>query len=390
MRVLFVHNRYQLAGGEERVFESEIAMLKSRGHIVETYEEDSATIRGVFNKLVVAFGFAFSFGSYFRIRKLIKQFKPDVVHVHNYFPKISPSVFYVCKNLGVPVVHTLHNYRSICPTGLLFYEGSVNESSVNSGPFWAVRHRVYRNSLLATLVLACSIYIHRRLNTWSKAVDKFIALTDFQRNKFIEAGWPADKIGVKPNFADSGAFRLNISSTISEQYCLFVGRLSEEKGVRDLLTAWEGVACKLKIVGDGPLLEFVKNNKPSNVELLGAQCKRKVSELMSGAAIQIVASTCYEAFGLVVVEAYSCGTPVIAPKLGGLSDLVIDGKTGALYRAGEPADLRKTVNRLLKDKANLFELRLNAIEFFDSYYTEDKNYDQLIRIYSDARGVGYS
>jgi len=377
-----IHNRYHLKGGEDRVFEEEVSMLKQQGHFVELYEEDSAKITGAFATLMVALGLIFSIPSYRRVRQAIKQHKPDVVHVHNFFPLISPSVFYACSSLGVPVVHTLHNYRTICPTGLLLHEGKVNERSIKEGPFWTVPHKVYRGSLIGTLLLAVSISVHRHIGTWRNKVDRYVALTQFQRDKFVEAGWPADKIRVKPNFAQDRSLGEG-DSRKSGGFTLFVGRLSHEKGVDLVLEAWEQIDLPLKIVGDGPLMDSLNSSAKRNVEPLGHLAKEDVYRLMAQADLLVVASKCYEAFGLVIVEAFSCGTPVIAPALGGMPEIIQDGENGLLFEPGNVSDMQSKIVELTSNPERLERMGARARETYLSRYTESQNCEMLVTIYEE-------
>lgn len=382
MRVLVVHNRYQLPGGEERVVESEIAMLESHGHDVKLLEELSSDIKRPIEKIKAAFGFIFSISTYRKIVEAIDDFNPNVVHVHNYFPLVSPSVFYACKYKSVPVVHTLHNYRSICPTGLLFHEGRIDETSIRGNPFFWVRYKVYRNSGIATFILALSIFLHRFLGTWTTKVDRFIALTEFQKEKYILAGWPERKIVVKPNFCDNLPDDLD-SNANTGRYAIFVGRLSHEKGLDTILEAWTKINFPLKIVGEGPLEDELLKKGPRNVDFLGKKSQASVYKLMSDADFLIVSSKCYEAFGLVVVEAFSCGTPVIAPALGGLPELVRDGANGLLYRPGDSVDLAACIQRMV-DEPEL-RTKMSEIARRDSLekYSEPVNYAVLMSIYND-------
>jgi len=377
-----IHNRYHLKGGEDRVFEDEVSMLRQQDHVVELYEEDSAKITGAFATLMVALSLIFSIPSYIRVRKTIKRHKPDVVHVHNFFPLISPSVFYACSSLGVPVVHTLHNYRSICPTGLLLHEGKVNERSVKEGPFWTVPHKVYRSSLIGTLLLAVSIFVHQRIGTWRNKVDRYLALTQFQRDKFVEAGWPADKIRVKPNFAQDRSLSEGDNGK-SGGFTLFVGRLSHEKGVDLLMEAWEQIDSPLKIVGNGPLMDTLNSSANINVECLGHLAKEDVYRLMAQADLLVVASKCYEAFGLVIVEAFSCGTPVIAPALGGMPEIIQDGENGLLYEPGNVSDMQTKIVELASNPERLERMGARARETYLRRYTESQNCEMLVTIYEE-------
>lgn len=384
MKILIIHNWYHLRGGEDGVFDAEVRMLRSYGHDVETLEEHSKGISGVLDKALVALNLIFSPRSYFRVKRALRSFNPDIVHVHNFFPLITPAVFFACRNAGIPVVQTLHNFRPICPTGLLLYNNKIEERSLKGSPFWSVKYRVYRNSFIGTFFLASSIYLHRVLGTWKNQVDGFIALTEFQKYKYVEAGWPEAKFYIKPNFVDDVGGDANCHSGDDRSYCIFVGRLSEEKGIDDLLSAWESIKYPLKIVGEGPLEEKVKNCSNPYVEYLGVKSKEDVYHLMRQANLLIMASRWYEGFPLVLLEAYSCATPALVPALGSMQDIVVNLETGAHYRAGSATSLAQIASNLLQNSESLVEMGGRARRAYEEKYTEQKNCQQLLDIYTEV------
>lgn len=381
MRILVVHNRYHLRGGEEGVYEAEVEMLRNKGHEVEVYEEHSENIVSFIDKVIAGINQIFSVRTYRRMRRKITEFEPEIVHVHNFFPLISPSVFYACKREGVPVVQTLHNFRAICPTGLLLFNGEVEERSIVQGPFWAVRHAVYRNSKIGTTLLALSIYLHRRIGTWRVQVDQFIALTEFQREKYVSAGWPRDRFSVKPNFVDPPLEGSSVNQNQATGYCIYIGRISEEKGVRDLVEAWTDIDYPLKIVGDGPLLEHLKSEENPNIEWLGHKSKEEVYGLLRGADLKIMASRWYEGFPLVLLESFACSTAALVPRIGGLPDIVSNGQTGLVFEPGDISDLRLKVKEAIRDREALIQMGLNAQQQYLYRFTKEQNYQYLVNIY---------
>ena len=382
MKILVVHNRYHLRGGEEGVYEAEVAMLRLNGHEVEVYEDRSDKIVSFLDKVVAGINQIFSIRSYLAVKRKIGQFQPDIVHVHNFFPLISPSVFYACKRAGVPVVQTLHNFRPICPTGLLLFNGQIEERSIVGSPFWAVRHAAYRNSKIGTALLALSIYIHRRIGTWRREVDQFIALTDFQCEKYVSAGWPREKFSVKPNFVDPPLAELPDTKNLTKGYCIYIGRVSEEKGVRDLVEAWREIDYPLKIVGDGPLAEVLKSEENPRIEWLGHRSKEDVYRLIKSADLAIMASRWYEGFPLVLLESFACSTPALVPRIGGLPDIVLEGKTGFLFEPNNIHDLRLRLKEAIRDRAGLAQLGRNARQHYLDHFTQEQNYKSLLAIYS--------
>lgn len=384
MNVLLIHNFYQQPGGEDRVFQQEGDLLEERGNEVTRFSVQNNQIDNL-NKLRLV-GATFWNGSVAsQVQTIIKRVQPAVVHCHNIFPLISPSVYYVAKSLRIPVVQTLHNYRLLCPSAVLYRDGHPCEECVGTATLWpSVVHGCYQGSRAATTVAATMLTLHRFLSTWNSKVDVYIALTEFARRKFIEGGLPEDKIFVKPNFLHP----LPVCGEGQGGYALFVGRLVPEKGIEVLLDAWRhlGSRLPLKIVGEGPLTSIVSKytQTTAGVELLGSQNAEQVSSLMKHAKVLILPSTWYEGFPMIVAEAYAVGLPIIASSLGSLSALVVHGRTGRQFQPGNYNDLCTQVEWVLAHPEALFRMRREAREEFNLKYTADRNYELLMKIYEEA------
>lgn len=385
LRILLAHNAYQQPGGEDAVFAAETSLLKRYGHPVFLLHESNHRVAD-FSRVGLALNTFWSRPAYRAVRRMVSAHRPDVAHFHNTFMMLSPSVYYACKEAGVPVVQTLHNYRLLCPSALLYRDGRVCEACAGRAFAWpGVRHACYRGSAAATAVTAGMLAGHRLLGTWRGVVDRYIAGTEFARRKVIAAGLPAEKVVVKPNFlaADPGP------GEHDGGYCLFVGRLSEEKGVRTLLAAWRllGGKVPLKIAGDGPLAPEVAAaaaEQPS-VEWVGRRSKEEVFALMKGALLLILPSVCYEGFPMVIVEAFATGLPVVSSRLGGMAEAVTDGHTGLHCEPGDAEALAATVERAVASVAQVREMGRNARAEFAARYTAERNYQQLLAIYEAAR-----
>jgi glycosyltransferase involved in cell wall biosynthesis len=382
MHILTIHNRYQIRGGEDECHEAEVRILRERGHHVEVYEENNDRVAALsnFSKITKTI---WSQEAYQTVKHLLKEQPYDVVHVQNFFPLISPSVYYAAKAEGVPVVQTLHNYRLLCPNALFFREGRVCEECLGQViPYAGVLHGCYRNSQVASAGVATMLALHRAINTWTKMVDLYIALTEFARQKFIAGGLPADKIVVKPNFVSPEPAVGNGSGA----YALYVGRLSVEKGIDTLLKAWEHLSPQipLKIVGDGPLADQVVEaaKRHSHVEWLGRRPMSQVHDLMGEAKFLVFPSKWYETFGRVAVEAFAKGTPVIAANIGAIAELVDSGRTGLHFRPGDADDLAAKVEWMLANPVKLAHMRQEARAEFEAKYTANKNYQKLMEIYT--------
>jgi glycosyltransferase involved in cell wall biosynthesis len=380
MKILILHNEYQQYGGEDSVVKNEVELLKRAGHDVHLEIISNHQIKGPVSKFLTGLGIIFSFRSFFYIKKLIKKVKPDVVHVHNFFPLWSPSIFYACHSLKVPVVLTLHNYRTLCPTALLMYKGKVTEKSISDGPWWAIPKKVYRNSLFGTLLLALMISIHKWLGTWEKQVTTFIALTQFAKDKFISAGFPSNKIAIKPNFAN-----MDMPSNYDKRDStfLYVGRLSEEKGIYTLSNIpKENLSnFSIKIIGSGPLDSLLTH---SSFVKMGHQNSQLVFQSMQKHLALILPSICYEGFPMTIVEAYANSLPVIGSRIGSIGELVEHGVTGLLFEAGNTHSLAKTLQWALDHPQEMYQMGINARKKYEQSYTAQKNLQQLEDIYMDA------
>lgn len=389
MKILLTHNSYQQAGGEDAVVAAEAALLAEGGHSVITYGRSNEELNGggLIGQALAGLRTTWSSRSYQEITKLLKKEKPDVAHFHNTFPLISPAAYYACEEMGVPVVQTLHNYRLLCPGATFLRDGKVCEACLRKPVAWpGIAHRCYRGSRRATAAVAVMQTAHRALRTWQTKVNVYIALSEFARRKFIEGGLPEDRIVVKPNFI-AGDFK---PQTRPGKYAVFVGRLSEEKGAQVLVSAWRRMqtAVPLRIVGDGPLLERLSreigNSSLPWVELSGRRTPEEVRSLMFGARFLISPSICYENFPLAVAESFASSVPVIASRLGSMSEIVQDGVTGLHFEAGNAADLAAKVEWAWTHAEEIQEMGRAARLEFEGKYTGEANYKRLMEIYEMA------
>jgi glycosyltransferase involved in cell wall biosynthesis len=315
----------------------------------------------------------------------MERSRPEIAHFHNTFPLISPAAYHAATAAGVPVVQTLHNYRLLCANGLLFRDGHVCEDCLGKTIPWPGQlHACYRHSQAATAAVTTMLSVHRLLGTWTKSVTGYVALSEFSRRKFVEAGLPEQKIAVKPNFigSDPGA------GAGEGGYALFVGRLSEEKGIRTMLAAWEehGTTVPLKIVGEGPLGERVSETaqRAGTVEWLGRRSKEEVQSLMRQASFLVFPSEWYENFPMVIVEAFATGLPVLASELGSAGELVVGGRTGLHFRPGDARDLVAKAESLHSRPGQLAPMRAAARQEYLAKYTAERNYEILAAIYQKA------
>jgi len=396
LKVISVHNRYVQAGGEDQVFESEARLLRECGHEVTQVEEQTIHPDGLVKKLGVAMDCTWSRRWYEKFRQKLKELRPDIVHVHNFFPLISPSIYYACRREGVPVVQTLHNYRLLCSNAEFYRDGKVCEECLHHGLLRGVKYGCYQGSRLGTAALSSMVGVHRRLHTWSTKVDCYIALTEFARQKMIEGGLPAERIGVKPNFVlpDPGSKWTNAASNEAEEggYVLFVGRLVQAKGVLSLLGAWENIPhIPLKIAGDGPCREQVesilKEGKVPSVSYAGRLSRPDTLAAMKGARFLIFPSEWYEGFPVTIAEAFACGIPVVCSRLGSMAEIVADGETGLHFEAGNTAELAEKVRWGWEHLGEMNAMGRRARQEFERRYTAARNIEMLESVYERAIGA---
>ncbi len=377
MRILSIHNYYRLPGGEDEVFASEAAMLRQAGHQVTLHTDTNQRIAQI-HPLSLAIRTVWSGESYRQVQARLRRQVHNLVHVHNFFPLLSPSVYRAAQDLGVPVVQTLHNYRLLCVNGRLWREGHVCRDCLGkSVPWFGIARACYQHNYLASATVATMTGGHRWWGTWNRDVNCYISLTEFSRQLFVAAGLPPAKVFVKPNFVypDPGM------GTGTGGYGLFVGRLEPEKGLPELLAAWEDVPLPLKVIGAG---DSTALRPLRGVEFLGPQTLSQVYAYMAEAQVVLVPSTWYETFGRVIVEAFACGTPVIGSDHGAVGELIDHGRTGLKFRPGDSQDLRNQVEWMLAHPREWQQMRHQARAEFEHRYTAAENYRQLMEIYRQA------
>jgi glycosyltransferase involved in cell wall biosynthesis len=386
LRIVVVHNRYRSAqpSGENLVVEQEADLLRTAGHEVVPYVRSSDEIAGFSlpRRTLVPGRVVWSAEDRGRLARLLEKVRPDVVHLHNTFPLISPSVIEACRAHGVPTVATLHNFRLMCANAQLLRDGRPCDLCVGHLPWPGVVHRCYRDSARATVPVVVGIQVHRSRQTWTRGVTTFIALTDFVRQQYVAGGFPGDRIRIKPNFVPRPDRRRAGAGTCF----LYLGRLSAEKGVDLLLDAWDPELGRLLIVGDGPArreLEARAVRHSDSVKFLGSQPRARCMELLTDARALVIASRVNETFGLVAVEACAHGVPAVAPASGAFPELVRDGQTGLLFSPGDPEDLRRRLQQLLHPEQSM-RMGVRARQRYEAEYTPERNLATLMAIYREA------
>ena len=380
-----IHNQYQQPAGEDAVVQAEINMLRRAGHRVVSFIRNNAAIAG-YNRLQKTWlgaSTTWNRKAHAAIRELIAKERPDIAHCHNLVPLVSPAAYDACKSAGVPVVQTLHNYRLLCPSGTLYCDGVICEECTHSLRRGVARG-CYRGSRLQTATVAMMLGAHRLLGTWTRSVDAYVALSKFTRDYFVAAGLPSQKMHVKPNFlAEDPA-----SCRRAGDYALFVGRLAPEKGVLEMLDAWQKLPhIPLVVVGDGPLRDVVSRKVHKSggaIRLPGQLSASEVRVQMKGARFLVFPSRWYEPFGMTLLEAAACGLPAVAARTGGVPELVVEGQTGLLFATHNSEDLTAKADWAWKHPTDMAAMGIAARQLYQQKYTVERNYEQLMNIYQAA------
>lgn len=379
MRILFVHNKYLYRGGEDESRTLEIKMLRDRGEEIIEYEVDNSDIR---HPAIIGIGVrsVWNRNEYRKVQALIRQCRPDVMKVDNFFPILSPSIFEAAKSMGVATVVSVRNYRLVCPSANLFRNGSLCTLCVGrTVALSAIRHMCYRDSFVTSASVVASNAFATLRGVWSDSVDAYIAVSSYVKLQLIAGGFPNDKIFIKPNFINDTK-----AGDGSGGFALYVGRLTEEKGIPTLITAWSkvGATVPLKIIGEGPLQSAVESSARRNngIEYLGRKTLEEVCDYLGKAKFLVFPAEWPEPFGRAIVEAYSKGTPVIGAETTPMRDMIENGCTGVLYKPGDCDSLAGAVLSLSSDVERLSRMRVNARQRYLRDYTEDVNYGIMTEI----------
>ena len=383
MKILQIHNSYIFKGGEDTVVEQERNLLVENGHeVFQLKKKNEEEIINFIDKLKVAKNLSYSHPAKNIVYNEIKKINPKIAHIHNTFPLWSTSVFDACIENNIPIVLTLHNYRTICANGLFFRKKKVCEKCLNRSPYHSVLYGCYQNSHIKSLPVAKMIDDNQKKNTWSKKINRFIVLTNFAKKKFLQANFPEEKIRVKPNFILPNVVKKETNKNLKKK-CLYVGRLSQEKGIITLLKAWEEINFGLKVFGDGQLYHQI-NKRQSNVDFFGNKPKNEIIEEMQSAKFLVYPTECYENFPLAILEAFESGLLVLASKIGSVSEIIKDKYNGILFIPGNIIDLRNKINWILSNPKECKRIVENASKDFLTKYSKKENYKTLIKIYEEA------
>lgn len=387
MKILVAHSRYRYPGGEETVFDQEVALLRAAGHdlVVVDRANQEADDFPLLKKIALPKRVIWASDTRRELRDLIRQTRPEIAHFHNTHYMISPSAYWACREMGVPVVQWLNDPRLICPSSTFFRDGHLClDCWGKTPPYPGVLHGCYRHSRAQTAVMAAMLTYHRWRRTWWNMVDTYLVATEFYRRIFSEAGLPAEKLAVKPHFVspDPGARQAGPGT-----YALYFGRLDVEKGVYPLLKAWESLNIPLKIRGGGPLSDEAEQAARQScwIEMIGWLDRSELFDLIKGARFLVWPSVgYYETFGMVVIETFACGVPVIGSRIGVGEEIVTDGHTGLHFEAGNAADLAAKVQWAWDHPAEMAQMGLNARREYENKYTAERSLERLVNLYQQT------
>lgn len=384
--ILMVHNFYQLGGGEHTVFKNEVELLKQKGHKVITYTRDNNELKkSKFKLLLLPFTTIWSFKTYRDIKKIILKEGIDIVHCHNTFPLISPSVYYAARKLNKPVVQTIHNFRFICPNALMYRDNKICEECIKNKNFkCALKNKCYRNSKIQTLVLILMLKFHRFINTYNKI--NYIFLTEFNKNKFSNLiDVSMDNVFIKPNFVNNP--NLKRSSKLEKKF-IFYGRLDDNKGIKFLLTSWEKVSSdyELHIYGEGINENIVKeySQKYKNIKYFGFQKQDTIFKDLMNSQCLLFTSELYEGFPMTIAESFSLGVPVLSSNIGNQNQIIKESNGGITYKLGDSIDFVNSINTIVNNNSTFSN---NAKKYYNEHLSSDKNYKELVNIYEKAKVI---
>ena len=384
--VLMVHNFYQIGGGEHTVFNNEVELLKNNGHKVITYTRDNKEINNsLLKKMLLPLTTIWSFKTYFDIKKAIKNEEIDIVHCHNTFPLISPSVYYAARKMKVPVVQTIHNFRFLCPNGLFYRNNKICEKCLINNNFKeAIKSKCYRNSKIQTIVVANMLKIHRLLGTYKKI--NYIFLTEFNKNKFSKLiDINRDNIFIKPNFVENKN-SINRKSNLNKTF-IYMGRLDDNKGIKQLIDFWSNIKdYELHVYGDGKCMEYIsqKSMVNSNIKYFGFQNQSIIFDDLINSLGLIIPSTCYEGFPMTLAESFSYGVPVLSNNVGNHASIIKSSNAGCLFNINDEDSFKLNLNKMVE---NNNKYSINALNYYNNFLSSKNNYKELISIYEKAKYI---
>ncbi|GAB4494480.1 MAG: glycosyltransferase family 4 protein [Raineya sp.] len=384
MKILLLHNKYLHYGGEDSVFEAEKNLLMAKGHQVESLIFQNKALHSLTDKLRAGLYSIYNPTARKLLKEKIAAFEPQIIHVHNFWKEASPAVFYEAAAQQIPIVFTLHNFRLLCANALLLRQGKICELCTQSVlPLSAIRYACYDNRLLSAQITMLSTF-HKIAGTWKNKVDAYICFSNFAKKKFLHSALklPEERLFVKPNFVEDKG---EGEAKERKAFFLYVGRLSEQKGIATLLEASQQAKCQLEIIGGGDLEPLVRSYADQNPNIIyhGFRDKKFVLDKMKQAKALMFPSVSYEGMPLVILEAFSTGLPVLISDIDNLNEIVQDSYNGWLFEPQNSQDLAEKI-KMIQNLENYAEFCKNARHTYQSLYTPEASYQKLIAIYEQS------
>jgi glycosyltransferase involved in cell wall biosynthesis len=386
MRILSVHNQFRQYAGSDIVAASDEEMLGQHAQIT-SYTRHSNEIASAhpWQKAQLGWDTIYSKRTVREITDLVGRFRPDVAYVHNVFPLISPSVYHALHQLRVPSVAVVHDFRLWCPNSRFYVNDSPCQSCQMGNYLNAVRKRCVRGSVPYSALYAASLYVNRKMD-FTQKIGGYICLTEFAKDLLLQSGIPEGKIYLCPNHIDTSSFTPQYGGG---KYVLYVGGLYRDKGVMTIAKAFAKLPhIPLKFIGAGDaeqeLRDYIKQNRMSNVELLGFKGGQEKLEYLRNSMFTICATHCYETFGLVVLEAYASGKPVVASAMGALPYIVHPHETGLLFESQNANELAEKVRWLYERPDEIERMGRTARALVERKYDSSLRYASLNAIFEEV------
>lgn len=399
MKIVQVNNYCYIRGGSEKVFLGEIEVLSKLGHSVAVFSRghernlrcDFSTFfppdikdEGTFSRVRMFLEYIYSFRVYEAFSSFINKFPPDVVHLHNIYGRLTTSVIDAARKARVPLVLTAHDYKLVCPTYLMLNKGKPCEKCLQGNYLNCVVQNCHHSGFTGSLLYTMESYFNRFFKKYEK-VDYLIAPSNFLRDKLINGGYSHQKVVHIPNFVNTSGITPNFEPG---DYIVYIGRVSGEKGIKTLVDAVKTTKIQAKIVGEGPLSKWLQGIIASegipNIILVGYKSGDDLLDILRNSAFMVLPSEWYENAPLSILEAYACGKPVVASRIGGIPEMVLDGVTGFLFEPGNVEQLKEIMVSLYNNKKLIAQMGKNARDMVEREYSPERHYEMLMDIYEKA------
>lgn len=403
MKILLVNKFFYLKGGSEKVFFSEADLLKRNGHQITFFSMfDQRNLPCPQSKYFISqinyqmpinikleilqcLKMLYSFEAKEKLKELLNDYQIDIVHLHNIYHQISPSILDVFTRHGIPIVMTLHDYKLVCPSYSMLVDGKPCEMCSNGKYYQCFINKCTKNSYSKSLLNTVEMYLHHKILHIYDLVDIFISPSKFLKEKVKAMGFRKEIVHL-PNFINTKDYSPKFN--FNEKIICYFGRLSKEKGLFTLIEAIKGIDTKLKIIGDGPLKknleEKIRRENLENVSFLGYKSGEELKKEVRNSIAVVLPSEWYENYPRSVMEAFALGKPVIGARIGGIPELVKEEKTGLTFEPGNPKDLRKKIKFLINNPDKVIEMGKNARKFAEKELNPERHYKQLMEIYRKA------